>query len=412
MSIESLLKKPFPTRSEMLQILKQNVNPITRTEHLSFNLICGRVMAETIYSLNTLPNAPSSRFDGIAVRYDDFKNGAPDTSKWSEGKEYVFSNTGIAVPLEYDTVIPIEEVRIFEEGIEINKIPENRGEFVNPTGSNMGAGERIISKNEVCTSAHIGLFASAGISEIEVFSKPKVGIIPTGDELINPTNNIPLGKNIDSNSYMIESYISEWASDAIRYPIIKDDPEEIKNAIIKALEENDAAIIIAGSSLGTKDFTISVLDEIGEVIVPQLAHGPGRKSSLSIVNGKPVLGIAGPPLGAQITCDLYLNTFISALRGIPHVEMQQLEVICDDAFKEHDVDFCERVHVYKSADGYHMRALFIHKLTRAQMQAMANGNYYREAGTSCNINDTTTIELLCPLEYIPTSDLTTEILEL
>ena len=149
---------------------------------------------------------------------------------------------------------------------------------------------------------------------------------------------------------------------------------------------------------------------MGEVIVPELAHGPGRKSNLSVVDGKPVLGVAGPPQGAQITCDLYLAPFVSALRGLPHVEMRKLEVICDDSFVEHDVNFCERVFIYKNDSCYHIRSGFSRKTTRPQMQALSNGNFCRVAGTSCEVGDTATVELLVPIEYLPDRDLLPEIL--
>ncbi len=209
---------------------------------------------------------------------------------------------------------------------------------------------------------------------------------------------------------MITAYVGGWGGLPCRYPIVKDDPEAIAAALAKALAENDAAIIIAGSSLGTKDYTICVLEEMGQVIVSQLAHGPGRKSSLSLVGGKPVLGIAGPPLGAQIVCDLYLAPFVSALRGLPAIEMQKLAVIADDPFPARQADFCERVHIYQAPDGYHIRSVFAPKTSRGQMQALANGNFYRQAGTACAAGDITQVELLCPVEYLPEQDLFTAIL--
>ena len=387
----------LPRRSEMVSIIRQHIKPVTRTESLPCVTACGRVCADDVFSKNTLPNYPASRFDGIAVRYADFKNGAPDTSGWLLGREYEYCNTGIAMPESYDTVIAIEDVTIHETGIEVHELPEYRGEMVNEIGSNMMAGERLISKGTVIVPAHIGLFASGGIDNVRVYAKPRIAIIPTGDELVSPTDSVPIGKNVESNSYMIAAYLDTWGTEAIVLPIVRDDPAVITNALRLASAENDAVIIIAGSSLGTKDFTIRTLSELGEVIVPELAHGPGRKSSLSMVGGKPVMGIAGPPLGAQITCDLYLAPFVSVMRGLPNIEMQRITVICDDDFKEHDVDFCERVHIYKDKEGYRMLSVFALKTTRSQMQALANGNFYREAGTSYKKGDLATVELLCPV---------------
>ena len=406
----ALQKGIIPKRGEMVRLILEHVRPIGRAELIHFDQACGRVCAEDAYSSNTLPNRPVSRFDGIAVRFADFAAGPPDTAGWREGLEYAYGNTGIALPESYDTMIPIEDVTIHEVGIEVRAQPKYRGEMVNAVGENLRKGERLIAKGEVIAPAHVGLLAAGGVAEVCVFAKPRVGVIPTGDELVPPTTDVAPGKNVETNSYMIAAYLEGWGAMPCRYPIVRDDPQAIRAALQNALNENDAVVIIAGSSLGTKDYTLRVLGEMGEVVVPQLAHGPGRKSSLSVVGGKPVLGVAGPPLGAQITCDLYLAPFVSALQGLLPVEMRTLEVIADDAFRPHEVDFCERVHIYQAKDGYHIRSAFAPKTTRAQMQALANGNFYRVAGTACAAGGRTTVELLCPPEYLPEGDMLTEIL--
>ena len=403
-------KLPKPKRDEMVSIIQATVKPVTKTERIPFYCTNGRVCAEDVFSVHVLPNHPASRFDGIAVRYMDFEKGPPDTSSWRLGEEYIYCNTGIAMPDGYDTVIAIEDVTIHEVGIEIREQPEHRGKMVTAVGESMKKGERLIAKGSTVMPSHVGLFAAGGVSRVAVYAQPRVGIIPTGDELVAPGSEASKGKNIESNSYMISAYLANWGAQATSYPIIPDNPAAIGAAIQKALTENDAIVIIAGSSLGTKDFTMQVLGSLGEVIVPELAHGPGRKSSLSLIGGKPVLGVAGPPLGAQITCDLYLAPFVSALRGLPHVGMQALEVICDDDFSPHEVDFCERVHIYRVPDGYHARAAFAPKTTRAQMQALSQGNFYRSADTQCKVGGRATVELLCPVEHLPDHDMLSEIL--
>lgn len=403
-------KKLRPKRGEMVRLILEYVRPVQTEERIPFAQACGRVCAKDTYSNNTLPNLPVARLDGIAVRFADFEGGPPETAAWQEGREYAYANTGIAMPQGYDTVIAIEDVVIQASGIAVTAQPEYKGEMVNAVGENLRKGERLIAKGEVITPGHIGLFSAGGVSEVCVYATPRVGIVPTGDELVPPTADVPPGKNVETNSHMIAAYLAQWGAAPRSYPIARDDPAAIRAALTTALAENDAAIIIAGSSLGTKDYTIRVLEEMGEVVVPELAHGPGRKSSLSVVGGQPVLGVAGPPLGAQITCDLYLAPFVSALRGLPPVEMRTLEVIADDPFRPHTVDFCERVHLYQAQDGCHIRAVFAPKTTRAQMQALANGNYYRPAGTACAAGEKTVVELLCPVEYLPRQDQMAEVL--
>lgn len=388
----------------MVKIIQETVQPVRRVDRLTFSCAAGRVCAENLYSRNILPNTPVSRLDGIGVRYCDFEQGMPDTSHWELGKEYVYCNTGIAIPDGYDTVIAIEEVTVEEEGLRIQTPPGLKGQMIHAPGYHMEKGERLIGQGEVITPAHVGLLAAGGVRQVPVYAKPTVAVIPTGDELVAPTDQLPLGKNIDTNSYMIGAYLAQFGAEPDVLPVVEDNPEQLRAAFKQALASHDAVIVIAGSSLGTKDYTIPILRELGDVLVPELAHGPGRKSSLSVVEGKSVLGIAGPPMGAQIVCDLYLAPFVSALRGQPFVALQKLEVICDDSFPPRRADFCERVHIYRGEDGYHIRSTFAPKTTRAQMETLSNGNFYRLAGTSCEKGSTTTVELLRPIEYISSTD--------
>ena len=399
-----------PRREEMVAIIQQAVRPVERREAVPFSAACGRVCAADVFSRNTLPNRPSSRFDGIGVRFDDFAAGMPDTRRWREGRDYVFCNTGIAIPDGFDAVIPIEEVEITAAGVALSRAPKARGELITPPGRYLRRGERLARAGDVLTPAQVGLFAAGGIETVPVYARPRVAVLPTGDELVAPTDQVPPGKNVDSNSYMIAAYLERWGAQAVCLPIAADDLEGITAALQGALERCDAAVIIAGSSLGTKDFTLRVLDRLGEVLAPELAHGPGRKSSFSLVGGKPVLGVAGPPLGAQIVCDLYLSPLVAALRGTPYCRLRQLEAICDDAFDPHPVDFCERVHIYRGGDGYHIRSAFAPQTTRAEMEALANGSFYRPANTACALGGRAVVELLCPLEAVPDHDRLAEIL--
>lgn len=400
-----------PKRKEMVATIRQTVKQVERVEQVAFLQAAGRVCAADVFSRNTLPNTPVSRLDGVGVHYRDFACGLPDTSQWKEGREYVYCNTGIAIPDGFDTVIAIEHVSIGPDGVTFLTGPAERGELVQPVGYHMRQGERLIARGEQIVPAHVGLLAAGGVSQVPVYARPTVAVIPTGDELVAPTAAVPQGKNVDSNSYMIGAYLEQWGALPTLLPLVRDDPDLLRRTVSDAVAAHDAVIVIAGSSLGTRDYTIRILRELGEVVVQELAHGPGRKSSLSVVGGKPVLGIAGPPLGAQIACDLYLAPFVSALRGLPYVEMRTLEVISDDPFPPRQADFCERVHIYRGPDGFHIRSAFAPTTTRAQMQALSNGNFYREAGTGCQPGGTTTVELLCPIEAIPERDRLPEILK-
>ena len=185
---EKALKKGFvPRREEMVRLIRAHVTPVGREELLPFDRVLGRVCARDIHSNNTLPNQPVSRFDGIAVRYVDFAAGPPDTSAWREGREYAYGNTGVAMPPGYDTMIAIEDVTFTETGIILRSRPACQGEMVHEIGAYLQKGERLVAKGELILPAHIGLLAAGGVAEAPVCAKPRLGIIPTGDELVPPT---------------------------------------------------------------------------------------------------------------------------------------------------------------------------------------------------------------------------------
>ncbi|MFP3156314.1 molybdopterin molybdotransferase MoeA [Lachnospiraceae bacterium ZAX-1] len=390
----------MPTRSQMQEIIREKIKPIAQTELIPFFEGQGRILAEDVFSIHELPNMPASRMDGIGVHFADFTTGIPDTSSWKEGREYVFCNTGVAIPEGFDTVIMIENVDFYHGILSIHQRPEKRGECVNPPGDHMKKGERLVTEGMLITPAHVGLFASGGVERILVLKRPIVAIIPTGNELVAPGAYVPKGKNVESNSYMLAAYITMWGACPLQYPIALDHPETLLEILRKAIDESDMVIVIAGSSKGSEDYTMDVLGKLGDMLVHELAHGPGKHSSLTLVGEKPVVGVAGPPFGAQTFAELYLQQMIRALSGQPKPEDMLLEVVLDDEFVKHEVDFCERVHVCHTRDGYHAQAVLSRGGTRVSMVNSVNANLYRPAGSFYPAGSHAQVDLLCPLEYI------------
>jgi len=254
----------LPSRDEMLKILEINIKPVNKTETIRVVDSLGRICAADVYAKHTLPNKPTSACDGVSVRFDDFLNGKPDTSLWVEGKEYCFSNTGVAIREDFDTVIPIEKVVFDDTGrISFSLCPQKRGEKVGVVGGQTKEGELIVYKGERLNASLIGMLLTSGITNIMALAKPKVAFIPTGDELVPAGYQTPPGKNVESNSLMLKAYINECGGEAILYPIIPDVMEKLKAAILSAVAVADLVLICAGSSKGNKDFTIELLESIG-----------------------------------------------------------------------------------------------------------------------------------------------------
>lgn len=283
-----------------------------------------RVTAAECYAKVDVPNALCSQMDGIAVRFDDFADGMPDTSTWQLGREYDWANTGTALPEGFDCSIPIEQVE-FDGGIgtvgigekspgvlRILQAPAKRFDRCRKPGASFEAGQLLLPAGTRLTPTKLSALAMCGHSAIDVVKKPRVAFIPTGDELVAPGSALPEGKAYDSNGVLLEGKLLLWGAEPIICDCIPDDWNTIKDAILRACDTADIVAINAGSSKGAKDFTMEILEEIGTVFCHETNHGPGRHTSASIVNDTPVLGLSGPPSGCEITADWYLKPLVDS----------------------------------------------------------------------------------------------------
>ncbi len=392
----------MPTRNEMLALIQEKIHYTTERETINASQALNRICAENVYSKNTLPNCPVSRLDGIGVRFSDFSDGIPNTSLWQEERDFYFSNMGTPLRDGFDTVIIIEEIDFDDAGrLKIHTAPTEKGQYVSPPGSHLVERELILSRGQKVSPAHIGLLAAGGIATVNVLKKPVTAILPTGNELVKPFQPVPTGKTVESNSLMLAAYLESWGAAPVIYPLISDDPDCILTEMQKAIDNSDIVLILAGSSKGTKDYTEDILNQLGEVLVPEMGHGPGRHSSLTLANGKPIVGIAGPSYGAQIFAELYLRPIVNRVLLQPYEPYETITVTLDNGFPVHEVDFCERVRIVRKADGYHASSMPGENRTIAKTVNRLNGNFYRPLGSGYQAGDQAEIELLCSRAFIP-----------
>lgn len=389
-----------PSRERFIEILLSEFTFNKRTEFVTLEESVGRVSAKEVRSLNISPNEPTSSMDGIAIKFDDMTCGNIDTSDWKLGKEYAYCNTGVSMPKGYDTAIPIEVVSFNEQNkIEIKKLPKTKGEKVNSKGNMMEIGDVLIPSNYLITPYQLGVLASAGVKHIEVITKPKIAVIPTGDELIPAGIPLPLGKNIETNSIVLKALIKQWGGEPIIYPIIPDHPEQLLDVLNQAIDEADMVIFNAGSSKGEHDFTIDVLRRAGEVLVKEVAHGPGKPTSLAISNGKPILGLVGPPIGAELTARWYVEPAINCYLGQPIFKPEMLKVeLLQSASSPIPMDFYAQM-IIEKAEGKYVATQVLSKTdksSRVKLAVESNAVLNIPKGVVYQIGDEVTVELKVP----------------
>ncbi len=320
------------THEQAVQTLLEHCDFDQQTETIPLIEAYHRVLAEDIVAKQDKPNCLTCLMDSVAVHWDDFENGMPDTSGWERGKQWEFANTGIGMPEGFDSAIVVENVTFSDDDTHVSfaAAPSARFAGTKPAGSTFKEGELLIWSGTVITPGIAAVIAEAGYTQVSVIRKPRVAFIPTGNELVPPQGAPARAKVVDSNSIMLRGKVREWGGEPITYDIVPDDPELIEQALRRACEEADIVVINAGSSKGSADFNIEVLEKIGTVFYHETNHGPGHHSSGAVVDGTPVVGISGPPRGAGFTSDFYLKPLVNQFLGQQPDDVTVLAKLTED----------------------------------------------------------------------------------
>ncbi|MCL2179911.1 MAG: molybdopterin biosynthesis protein [Treponema sp.] len=293
-----------------------------------------RVTRAAVYARFSSPLFNAAAMDGIAVNAKD-TNGARESSPVTlkAGMDFKIVDTGDPVNAPYDAVIMAEDL-IQIDGSEDVKIMEavSSWQHIRPVGEDIVAGEMIIPGRHRIRPIDIGVLFSGGITCVEVFSKPKIAVFPTGTEIIDASSlkeggHPKAGEIIESNTRMFEALIKQSGGEASRFAPVADNFEKLKDAVQKAAIEYDMVLINAGSSAGTEDFTVQVLREIGEVIVHGVAMKPGKPVILAKVNSKPVIGTPGYPVSAWLSYQTFASPVLSMFTGRREETLKKTEAV-------------------------------------------------------------------------------------
>ena len=314
--LEDAIKSYFDSLSKKNSFAKKK-------EFIKINDSLANVTAEAIWALNSSPNYDSSAMDGFAVNaVETISATETDPIYLKIGKQAIQVDTGDPVPIGFDAVIMIEHTsNPNADEIEIRQ-PVPPYNHVRKIGEDIVATELVLPQNHKIRPQDIAACAAAGITNINVHVPPKILIIPTGDEII------PIGEKrirkeqiIDTNSIMLGSMITEFGASPTLHPPIPDDEKKLKSTINEKIKDFDIILINAGSSAGRDDYTSSIINDLGEVIVHGIAIKPGHPVVLGIIEGKPVIGIPGYPVSAALTTQLIVKQIINKKLGL--IESQE-----------------------------------------------------------------------------------------
>lgn len=299
------------------------LNIIPEFDEINVDDSLGRITYEAIYANVSSPSYNAAAMDGIAVVSKNTDNATENNPLTLEkDKDFIYINTGNHIKDPYDAVIMIEDViQKKDDNVQILQ-SAYPWQHIRQIGEDIVATEMILPSRHKIRPMDIGALISGGTETLKVYKKPRVGIIPTGSEIVQRVSEIQDGKIIDSNSRVFEGMIKEFGGIPHRYSPQIDDYEILKEIILKAVEENDMLLINAGSSAGTKDYTVKLIRELGQVVIHGVALKPGKPTILGIIKGKPVIGIPGYPVSAYMVVETFVRPLIQKFIGLEEIEVQ------------------------------------------------------------------------------------------
>ena len=288
----------------------------TDSEQVPIQDALGRVTADAIWALRSVPHYDAAAMDGVAVRSGDTV-GASESSPLTLTlpSQAAWVDTGDPVPNGFDAVIMVEVVReIDDSAIEIRS-PVPPYNHIRPLGEDIVESELLLPQNHRLRPPDLGACAAAGVTSVQVRRKPAVAIIPTGTELVDISDRPKPGDIVEFNSIVLATMLEEWGANPTRLPPVPDDPDLLENAVRKAVRKFDLVLVNAGSSAGTEDFTAGAVEKLGILVVHGVAIRPGHPIVLGVVTNKPVIGIPGYPVSAVIACELFVQPIIESKLG-------------------------------------------------------------------------------------------------
>lgn len=319
------------TPAEALNIIKTEFSALEKCEYLPLDEALGRVLAEDIKAAEFVPDFDRSTVDGWAFKACDSFGCSESIPavfevagevKMGEVPDFAVKSgccakipTGGALPEGADCVQMIEYSESYGDGsIGILKSPAP-GQNIICRGDDVYPEKTVLKKGCVIRAQDIGALAAMGIVSVPVVKKLKIGIVSTGDELVEPDKKPKLGEIRDVNGPAVSALLREFGAEVISFGIVKDDERLLTQCVENSLKECDGFIISGGSSVGQKDAAEKVISSVGEILFHGIAVKPGKPTILGKACGKPLIGLPGHPAAAFLMTKLFVLPLLSVLTG-------------------------------------------------------------------------------------------------
>lgn len=320
------------TVKDTSKLIDENFNYEIESELVTLPEATGRILKNDIIAKENVPDFRRSTVDGYAVFSRDVFGasesiqsildlkgevlmGEETKGEISISGQCYYVPTGGMLPNGADSVIMIEYTEKLDDMTILTSKATSPGENIIEIGEDIKKNEVVIKKGTKLRAYEIGVLSSLGFYEVEVCKKPKIGIISTGDEVVHPYQDIKIGQIRDINSYLLNSLSEDKCCIPVLYGLIKDDYELLKSTVEKAVLECDIVLISGGSSVGKKDNTVKVIQDIedGKLLVHGISVKPGKPTIIGKSKGKIIFGLPGHPLACAVIFQVMVGYYIEKI---------------------------------------------------------------------------------------------------
>ncbi|AFY96042.1 gephyrin-like molybdotransferase Glp [Chamaesiphon minutus] len=329
--------------SQAEQIILDLVQPVSAIESLDLALATGRILANEIVSRLDFPHWDNSAMDGYAVKFADVRSSTPKHPITLEVVEEIPAGyqpqreiqsgeaarifTGAIVPAGADTIVMQEHTqRVQKNFVKIQIAPTARS-FVRQRGEYACIGDPLLAAGTVLNPPEIAILAATGCSQVEVYRRPRVAILSTGDELVTPHDTLKPGQIVDSNQYALAAFVTQAGGIPICMGIIPDDRAKLTAAMSEAIASADFVLSTGGVSVGDYDYVEAILAELGgDIQVRAVAIKPGKPLTVAKFKSEArtvvYFGLPGNPVSALVSCWRFVKLAIAKFSGLPESKYQ------------------------------------------------------------------------------------------
>lgn len=343
-------------------LLSQAAAPINRHIVVSLANAVGRILAVDLTASLDLPPADNSAMDGYAIRFADYRPGlalpiqqcvyAGEMPNPLVPGQATRLFTGSLLPEGADTIVMQENTHESDQHVIIDPMP-NQGEFVRKRGMDTTAGQALLQAGTLLEAAHIALLASQGLTQVSVVDRLRVGVLTTGDELVQPGQPRAAQQIYNCNGLMLAALVQKTGADVVHVLHARDNEADLRASIQTILADCDLLLSIGGVSVGDKDLVKPTLESLGgKLAMWKVRMKPGKPVALAHVEGKPVVCLPGNPVSVYAVYSMLVSPLVRRMQGrsnlFPQTSIARLRL--KRPHKDSREEFL-RVQAHQAADG-------------------------------------------------------------